>query len=249
MYISQLMLEVTRRCNFECGHCMRGDSEDKDMPEKVVDKILEPIKDIGCLSFTGGEPFLNLSLLEYTLNKIKEEGITVDYFYIATNGTQVNVNVLKFICDLYSYCDSKEECSIRLSNSQFHDWFTEDTDADNINMLNLLKLVYEDDGEIKDERMLNRGKAFHNGLAGKNLHSAKSEKAIIPENLTKEYIQNSGNLIYISVAGDVFIDCDLSYYMMDEDVCEEGAIHGEIKPVKLCTVDNFKEVWEGLPDD
>ena len=39
--IQSLTLEVTRRCNLACEHCMRGDAQNVDMTYEMVDKILD----------------------------------------------------------------------------------------------------------------------------------------------------------------------------------------------------------------
>ena len=56
----QLILEVTRRCNMACEHCMRGDAQDMDMDIGLIDKALSSVSDIGCMTFSGGEPTLNV---------------------------------------------------------------------------------------------------------------------------------------------------------------------------------------------
>ncbi len=37
MRVYSLILEVTRRCNMCCAHCLRGDAEDIDMEKETVD--------------------------------------------------------------------------------------------------------------------------------------------------------------------------------------------------------------------
>ena len=37
---NNLALEVTRRCNLRCKHCMRGEPQDLDMSDEVLDKVI-----------------------------------------------------------------------------------------------------------------------------------------------------------------------------------------------------------------
>ena len=41
-----LMLEVTRRCNLQCEHCMRGEAQNIDMPTKILKKALTQFDEI-----------------------------------------------------------------------------------------------------------------------------------------------------------------------------------------------------------
>lgn len=54
LYIGALVLEVTRRCNMHCEHCLRGDTQNLDMQKEIVDKLLEQTESIFCVTFSGG---------------------------------------------------------------------------------------------------------------------------------------------------------------------------------------------------
>ena len=69
MTVDQLTLEVTRRCNMNCAHCLRGDAQCLDMSKEVVDKVLQDIDYISFLFFTGGEPSLNIPIMDYFLSR------------------------------------------------------------------------------------------------------------------------------------------------------------------------------------
>ena len=64
-----LCLEITRRCNMACAHCLRGDAQNVDMSHEIIDRALENVLSIGSLTFTGGEPSLNVDAMRYTLEK------------------------------------------------------------------------------------------------------------------------------------------------------------------------------------
>ena len=70
--IESLTLEVTRKCNLACEHCMRGDAKNVNMTYDVIDKVLdnEEINSINQLGFSGGEPTLVPDLIIYTIDKI-----------------------------------------------------------------------------------------------------------------------------------------------------------------------------------
>ena len=39
-YVEYLMIEVTRKCNFTCGHCLRGDAQSKDFDVNHLSMII-----------------------------------------------------------------------------------------------------------------------------------------------------------------------------------------------------------------
>ena len=80
------IFEVTRRCNLSCEHCLRGDAQNLDMTKETVDKVLDHIESIGCLTFSGGEPTLNIPIIRYIFSEIWRREIPLDSFYVVTNG-------------------------------------------------------------------------------------------------------------------------------------------------------------------
>ena len=58
---ANLAIEVTRKCNMHCAHCMRGDAQNADISEGKLSKFLSQVNFIGSLTITGGEPTLNVN--------------------------------------------------------------------------------------------------------------------------------------------------------------------------------------------
>lgn len=56
--VNCLCLEITRRCNLECAHCLRGNSEFKDMSDEILNNIFSDISSIHELDLGGGNHFL-----------------------------------------------------------------------------------------------------------------------------------------------------------------------------------------------
>lgn len=83
---NQLTVEVTRRCNMACGHCLRGDAENVDLTGLDIDGVLDQTEAIGRLIITGGEPLLNLRAIQYLANGIARRGIPLMRVQIITNG-------------------------------------------------------------------------------------------------------------------------------------------------------------------
>ena len=63
--IDNITVEITRKCQLQCAHCMKGDAQNVDMSRQIIDKLLESVCSIGTLLFTGGEPTMNLDGMKY----------------------------------------------------------------------------------------------------------------------------------------------------------------------------------------
>ena len=65
-----LFIEVTRRCNMSCKHCLRGDAQNLDIKLESIDLFLSKLKNkcFKRILFTGGEPSLNVEAIEFTLH-------------------------------------------------------------------------------------------------------------------------------------------------------------------------------------
>lgn len=118
MYItnaSTVTIEITRRCNMCCAHCLRGDTQNVDLKPEYIDKFFEkfrPGSSISSITFTGGEITLNLPAIWYTLEVVKRRNISVYDFYMVTNGK--NVSKMPELASVslawWAYCNSSGYC-------------------------------------------------------------------------------------------------------------------------------------------
>lgn len=106
----KLVIGVTRKCHLNCDHCLRGCSQNMDIKKEYIDELFNQLNkvDIGCLdlTLTGGEPSLNIPMINYIIEKLENSNITLSMFYIATNG--INNNNIDFIIPcikLYNLAD------------------------------------------------------------------------------------------------------------------------------------------------
>lgn len=95
--LHDLAIETTRRCNLRCGHCMRGESQNIDASNEIIDMILndEEIKQIDHICFSGGEPTLNPNIIIYAIDKIIDENINVLEIVMVTNGQIFNKELVE----------------------------------------------------------------------------------------------------------------------------------------------------------
>lgn len=103
---------------------MNGDAQDITITRQIIDRAFEDVEDCESIAIVGGEPFLELDMLEYLVDKVTESRWEAEYLQLTTNGT---IRSLRAIQILAKYCNSywkpwrKRKVIIRISNDEFHD--------------------------------------------------------------------------------------------------------------------------------
>ena len=126
LYIKNLCIEITRRCNMRCAHCMRGDAESVDITLRHISDLLRYVRHVHHFNITGGEPSLNVRAIRHILGRVRAYDITVNDFYIVTNGatTSRSGEFIAACAALYKYQEEKEQDSghmLEMSDDRFHD--------------------------------------------------------------------------------------------------------------------------------
>ena len=126
--IERLSIEITRRCNMKCSHCMRGNTQNMDISPEYITNILRHTRKIGYLNLTGGEPSMNVEAIQFVLSSLKRRKIVVDNFHIITNGSQTSMSdeFIDICSKLYAYQQEEShpeqlDCMLEMSNDRFHD--------------------------------------------------------------------------------------------------------------------------------
>lgn len=203
-----ISIEVTRRCNMKCEHCLRGDAQDIDLKHKVLYTLINEITSdkilVTSLNFTGGEPLLNVKMITSALKLLMQskKSFCLPNFDIITNGTIWNDD---FVLTLIKYNariieqDGVSYSSIMISEDQFHDG----PDYDFKEMYKCLSF-YMDEKEktIQDKYIINEGRAYYNGIG--------------QSGRTGDTIHDS--TVYITCMGDVLIGCNRSYENMSDHI-------------------------------
>lgn len=124
-----LTIEITRRCQLACKHCFRGKKQNIDMSKETIDALLDQTEIIGRLAFTGGEPTLNLDMMEYFLDQLYERKIPLFKLHIITNGyekSQRFVDLVKRYSEMIQICyldadiDIEYYVTIGVSDDRYH---------------------------------------------------------------------------------------------------------------------------------
>lgn len=216
--VDRMIIEVTRRCNLRCAHCLRGDSQELDSlipPEQ----ILKGITEINSLTFTGGEPTLNPGYIKKIVDYIIDNQISVNGAYMPTNGliysaeiveqfrrlliNKFRVSAIESINPKWVYEELEDGYwGIPVSEDIYHE------KPDSESMLRWITCGFYNRDKVTDflkVPVIAEGRAIVNGLSGKEF----------PHNY-KLYIETFKNYvrveeIYVNCKGDILTDCDTSY--------------------------------------
>jgi len=203
-----IVIEVTRRCNMKCDHCLRGAAQPKDINPAVIDKLTKQADYISIITPTGGEPSINAAAIDIFLKKCKENNCSYGGFYIATNGKKYKDDFIVTIANFYANAQDQDVCRVEFSQSQWH----RENGQSKHEMDKLRALRFVDDRHpLSYENLIDRGRAKKNGLSTRRHHH---RDIIKPDeiNLDDDFFEP---LVYITVDGDVILgDCDLSYVQM-----------------------------------
>lgn len=203
----RLIIEVTRKCNLECEHCLRGDPENLDIDTSFITTTLEQLKDEYLeVTFTGGEPTLNLAAIQHTIDEIRRLNIVLSSFYIATNGNDLSINFASVCLQLYALAAEKEMCSVALSADDHHEYIPDD-DLSLISGLSFFSKRDEDRNYFtKNGYGIRQGRFADYGI-GRELTPA-------PIITTYDLMDTE---VYLNAKGTIINGCDWSYETQDNN--------------------------------
>lgn len=145
-----IVIEVTRRCNMSCPHCMRGNMQSIDIDLYILDKFLSNFKDccVRRIIFTGGEPSLSPKVLEETIKIVEKYSIIIKSFIMITNGKNFSDKVIGIM-------NSVDNFGAFLSQDKWHDKLT---DYD-YSQLSKLKNIASKQFDVQDSDLLKMGRS------------------------------------------------------------------------------------------
>lgn len=217
---TDVIFEITRFCNMECPHCIRGEAQRLRIKKLFIDLALSQFDYIGTITFSGGEPALAVDLIKYTLEQCRNKSIEVGNFWVATNGTIAKTSFFNVIKDWLNYCSDNEISGLRVSIDQYHDdIYTVDEFEylkEEINNWIAPNFYLELSGAPNESRyLISDGRAAWNYAAGRSVeHGIR--------------LFSDGHLegaLYINARGYVITTCDISYDSMDESNSEFVLCH------------------------
>lgn len=214
--IDNLIIEVTRKCNLKCEHCLRGCAQDKNISYDTIYNLIvgSNIKYISSVTFTGGEPTLNINAINDFINICKDNDIEVGNFYIVVNGVNIPDDFIISVVNLYALCTDNEISQIQVSSSDFYI----DQNHEQIKKLELLSIFsYKD--VVNNDNLINEGNAIDwiNNVSGngRNIDIDLYNNELLTDWNDEDFYCTQGE-VYLNVNGDIISCCDLSYESQDK---------------------------------
>lgn len=225
---NQLGIELTRRCNEACAHCLRGPAEDVDLSEEVIDALFDnnDIYLIENLLLSGGEPTMNGKGLNYLVNKIIEKRVIVGNYRIIINGTYYSEEFGAAIKKLHEYIDKigwNRKYNVLLANSFGKIGVSQDQYHKKVDKKVMKKLkdlpskIYILDDKYNPKRLLPFGRALDNDLSSNKQDISKLtdiDNTYIIMKYGKDEIQIKKQ--YICSNGNVCLDPNYPFKVLDE---------------------------------
>lgn len=119
-----ISVEVTRRCNMNCRHCLRGNAQEVDIDFSVIDALAEQSAQIYTLTFTGGEPTLNVPAIAHTLDALRRRNVPVTSMRMITNGalhSRELVEIVREFSDYIARWKDPDSCvCVQVSDDRYH---------------------------------------------------------------------------------------------------------------------------------
>lgn len=226
-----LILELTRRCNMCCEHCLRGDAENENMTLEVAIRAIDSFSSINSITFSGGEPTLCEDVFDKIVTHIIENDVNVYGFYVASNGKKVSMPFMCSLAKLYAHICRKNrgymddyQCTFDISRDQFH----EDISMENKSILKAFTFTSER-GEISDFGILNEGRARDAGIGYRNQDYNKPFEP--EEELYSGDTCNRYEMVYVNVFGNIYSDCDWSYDTQDNILPHANLTEGDFDTI------------------
>ncbi len=126
LYAENISIEITRRCNMACAHCMRGDAEDTDIDHRHIRNLLKHFSAHPPLQHYRRRTFTQSRAIFYILKQLKNFDIRVDYFDVVTNGSLSSISqaFIDTCSALYEYQKNKDQDEfnhmLEMSDDRFH---------------------------------------------------------------------------------------------------------------------------------
>lgn len=211
MNIYNLIIEITRRCNMTCAHCLRGDAENIDISDQVLHHIGRVFRNthIADLCIGGGEPSLAVDRLRRLKHIFIWNYIDVGNLYCVTNTKNVPDEFLELIAEWFRICTDNDISALTYSNDQFHDKPCYSELEDRWMMYSGMPIQAHNLQNPSCENIIRMGRGA--AIGGRDLEICPFELDTYDDN----EIQIQEGEIYINAKGDVFPNCDLSYEFMD----------------------------------
>lgn len=221
-----ISLEITRRCNMQCAHCLRGEAQEQIMTRQVIDRFLEETGTVQHLLLTGGEICLAPGTIKYLVDEIIRRKSRILTFSCVTNGSICDRSIInnfnrlsRYIAtefkELYTEKGLKNIGIISISNDGYHSGTDLDKTASFYRKYANKHMAVFKESRKKYKSLVASGNAIKNNLVNDN--DLEIIYHICPYRLTikDDMVYND---IEITPGGGVTFGGDYSYQKIDSQI-------------------------------
>lgn len=115
-----VVIEITRKCNLQCAHCMRGEAQDLTISQDILDNFFSQVKAIDTIYFSGGEPLLEIDTIDYVVDYIAKYNVDVKALSLISNGTINDERILE-VYEKFISNGIDRTADMTISDDKFHD--------------------------------------------------------------------------------------------------------------------------------
>lgn len=239
-----LGIEITRKCNLMCIHCMRGDAENIDIEYAYIVRLFSMIESINRLFITGGEPSMNLSGLRIICEEVKKNHIKLNELNITSNGYGDNMDEYFMILkELQNLCIYPERSQISISVDQYHG----NREERKYNISDSYKRYFKYKYQYPELNIIMNDNANHQVKAlGRAAHNIPKAKSFPIANFPIIYYEGIYQQLYMNANGYLGVYQDCTYQEEDEQHNQLSFNISDIRTVK--DLKNSIEEWNSRKD-
>jgi MoaA/NifB/PqqE/SkfB family radical SAM enzyme len=195
----------------KCSHCLRGNAQCLNISNEIINRVLDQISYMSSVTFTGGDPSLNVPAIEHFTDAIRMRRIGPEDFYVVTNGKKNATKLASALINLFAIIGAdvrNEVTALCMSRDPFHE------QVPIPNIFRALTFFQEEGHVMKDtHNLINEGRA-------KQWQMGTREVEVRPFENTDGYEEDTfyvSESLYIAANGNVISACDLSYKRIDAE--------------------------------
>lgn len=160
--IKWLSVEITRKCNYKCVHCCKGEPQNVTITPEIIDTMFSQLNRLDHIAIIGGETLLELDMLQYLLESVDKYDLQTKELGIVTNGSILDSRLINILSE-FTKKDNTRTASIIISNDQYHNESQSDRAYNFYQSLNHGSQIgitkFNDIGYSADSRLLYAGRA------------------------------------------------------------------------------------------
>lgn len=204
MIFNTVIIEVTRRCNMSCPHCLRGDAQNIDIDLYILESFLSSLSGSYAreLLFTGGEPSLNPKAIRKAIELTRKYNIIVGDFTMISNGKGYTNEVINVINSVPNFW-------VDISLDSYHSKLS---DRDYEQLSKVRNLLSKENNATDGNILWKLGKADENNIGDYQDLRDYMRFSVYHDNLIL-----LTNLV-CTCNGDVLKDCNYGFH--DDSICQ-----------------------------